>query len=146
MIIYLIVDSTKLTMVEYTDFWIRLPMLLTLCFSCPHELQHTRLLCLHCPPELTQTHVIKSLKPSNPLVLCCLLLCLPSILPNITVFFNELALLIRWLKYWSFSFSISPPNKYPGLISFRIDWFDFLAYQGTLNSLLQHHSSKAYGH
>ena len=72
--------------------------------------------------------------------------CLQSFPASGSFFSNGSVLLIRWLKYWSFSFSISPPNKYPGLISFRIDWFDFLAYQGTLNSLLQHHSSKAYGH
>ena len=81
--------------------------------------------------------------PSSHLVLCCPLLLLPSIFPSIRVFSNESALRIRWPKYWSFSFSISPSNDYSGLISFRTDWFDLLAVQGTLKSLLQHHSSKA---
>ena len=85
---------------------------------------------------------IESLVPSNHLILCCPLLLLPSIFPSIRVFSNELNLHIRWPKYWSFSFSISPSNGYSGFISFRIDWFD-LAVQGTLKSLLQHHSSKA---
>ena len=85
---------------------------------------------------------IESVMPSNHLILYCPLLLLPSIFPSIRVFSNESVLHIRWLKYWSFSFSISPSNEYPGLISFRMDWLD-LAVQGTLKSLLQHHSSKA---
>ena len=84
---------------------------------------------------------IKSVMSSNQLILCCPLLLLPSIFSSIRVFSNELALHVRWPKYWSFS--ISPSNKYSGLISFSIDWFDLLAVQGTLKSLLQHHSSKA---
>ena len=80
--------------------------------------------------------------PSNHLILCRPLLLLPSIFPNIRVFSNESFLHIRWPKYWSFSFSISPSNEYSGLISFRIDWLDLLAVKGTLKSLLQHHSSK----
>ena len=84
---------------------------------------------------------IESMMPSNQLILCCPLLFLPSILPSIRVFFSESALRIRWPKYWSFS--ISSFNQYSGLISFRMDWLDLLAVQGTLNSLLQHHSSKA---
>ena len=80
--------------------------------------------------------------PSNHLILCHPLLLLPSIFPSIRVFSNELVLRIRWPKYWSFSFSISPSNEYSGLISFRIDWFDLLSVQGSLRSLLQHHSSK----
>ena len=80
--------------------------------------------------------------PSNHLILCHPLLLLPSVLPSIRVFSNESVLPIRWPKYWSFSFSISPSNEYSGLISFRMDWLDFLAVQGTLKSLLQHHSSK----
>ena len=86
--------------------------------------------------------------PSNHLILCHPLLLLPSIFPSIRVFSNELALHIRWPKYWSFSLSICPSNAYSGLISFRIDWFDLLAVQGDLKSLLQHHSSKAsiHGH
>ena len=86
---------------------------------------------------------IKLVMPSNHLILCCPHLLLPSILPSIRVFPNESVLCIRWPKYWSFSFSISPSNEYSGLISFRIDWVDLLAVQGTLKSLLQHHSSKA---
>ena len=81
--------------------------------------------------------------PSNHLIVCHPLLLLPSILPNIRVFSNKSILCIRWPKYWSFNFSISPSNEYSGLISFRIDWFDLLAVLGTLRSLLQHHSSKA---
>ena len=86
---------------------------------------------------------IESVIPSNHLILCRPLLLLPSILPSIRVFSNESALSIRWTKYWSFSFSISPSNEHPGLISFRMDWLDLLAVQGTLKSLLQHHNSKA---
>ena len=86
---------------------------------------------------------IESVILSNHLTLCHPLLLLPSILPSIRVFFNESALHIRWPKYWSFSFSISPSNEYSGLISFRIDWLDLLAVQGTLKSLLQQHSSEA---
>ena len=86
---------------------------------------------------------IESVMPSNHLILSCPLLLLPSFFPNIRVFSNESVLHIRWPKYWSFSFSISPPNEYSGLISFRVDWFDLLAVPGTLKSLLQHHSSKA---
>ena len=81
--------------------------------------------------------------PSNHLILCHPLLLLPSIFPSVRVFSNESVLCIRWPKYWSFCFSISPSNKYSGLISFRMDWLDLLAVQGTLKSLLQHHSSKA---
>ena len=81
--------------------------------------------------------------PSNHLILCQPLLLLPSIFPSIRVFSNESPLCIRWPKYWNFSFNISPPNEHPGLISFRMDWLDLLAVQGTLKSLLQHHSSKA---
>ena len=86
---------------------------------------------------------IESMMPSNHLILCCPLCLLPSLFPSIRVFFNQSALCTRWPKYWSFSFNISPSNEYSGLISFRIDWFDLLAVQGTLRSLLQHHSSKA---
>ena len=86
---------------------------------------------------------IESVMPSNHLILCCALLLLPSIFPSIRVFSNESALRIRWPKYWSFSFNIRPANEHPGLISFRMDWLYLLAVQGTLKSLLQHHSSKA---
>ena len=86
---------------------------------------------------------IESVMPSNHLILCHPLLLLPSIFPSIRVSSNESALLMRWPKYWSFSFNISPSNEHSGLISFRMDWLDLLAVQGTLKSLLQHHSSKA---
>ena len=86
---------------------------------------------------------IKSVMPSNYLILCHPLLLLPSIPPSIRVFSNEPTLHMRWPKYWSFSFSISPSNEHPGLISFRMDWLDLLAAQETLKSLLEHHSSKA---
>ena len=93
--------------------------------------------------SLLKLMCIKSMMPSNHLILCCPLLSLPSIFHSIKVFSNELVLRIRWPKCWSFSFSISPSNEYSGLISFRMDWLDLLAVQGTLKSLLQHHSSKA---
>ena len=86
---------------------------------------------------------IELVMPSNHLILCHPLLLLPTIFPGIRVFSNESVLPIRWPKYWSFSFSISPSNEHSGLISFRMDWFDLLAVQGTFKSLLQHHSSKA---
>ena len=85
---------------------------------------------------------IESVMPSNHLILCCPHLLQHSVFPNIRVFSNESVLRIRWPKYWSFSFNISPSNAHPGLISFRMDWLDLLAVQGTLKSLLQHHSSK----
>ena len=93
--------------------------------------------------SLPKLMFIESVMPSNHLILCRPLLLLPSIFPSIRVFSNESALCIRWPNYWSFSFNISPSNEHPGLISFRIDWLDLLAVQGTLKSLLQHHSSKA---
>ena len=86
---------------------------------------------------------IKSVMPSNHLILCHPLLLLPPFIPSIRVFSNESTLHMRWPKYWSFSFNISPSNEHPGLISFRMEWLDLLAVQGTLKSLLQHHSSKA---
>jgi len=97
---------------------------------------------LHQLPELSQIHVHEvgdAIQPSHPLSSPSLL---PSVFPSIRVFSNELVLLFRWPKYWSFSFSIRPSNEYSGLISFRMDWLDLLAVQGTLKSLLQHHSSK----
>ena len=97
----------------------------------------------HQLPEFTQTHVIESIMPSSHLILCHPLLFLPSIFSSIRVFSSKSVLCIRWPKYWSFNLSISPSNEHSGLISFRIDWFDLLAVQGTLKSLLQHHSSKA---
>ena len=98
---------------------------------------------LHYLLEFAQIHVHWVGILSNHLILCCPLLLLPSILPSISFFSNESVLPIRWPKYWSFSFSISPFNEQPGLISFRMDWLDLLAVQGTLKSLLQYHSSKA---
>ena len=110
----------------------------------PHGFQHNRLPC----PSRTRSACsnsmsIESVMPSNHLILCRPLLLLPSTFPSIRVFSNESTLHMRWPKYWSFSFSISPSNEYPGLISFRMDWLDLLAVQGTLKSLLQLHSSKA---
>ena len=97
----------------------------------------------HQLPESTQTMSIESVMPSSHLILCRSLLLLPSIFPSIRVFSNESTLRMRWPKYWSFSFNISPSNKHSGLISFRMDWWDLLVVQGTLKNLLQHHSSKA---
>jgi len=108
----------------------------------PHGLQHTRLPCQSPTPRACSNSCLLS-QWCHPTILCHPLSFLPSIFPSIQVFSNESVLCIRWPKYWSFSFSISPSNEYSGLISFRIDWFDLLAVQGTLKSLLQHHSSKA---
>ena len=110
----------------------------------PHGLQHTGFPVLQCLLEFAQTHVLwvsDAIQTSHHL--SSPLLFLPSIFTSIRVFSNESALCIRWLKYWSFSFSINPSNEHSGLISFRIDWFDLLEVQGTLKSLLQHHSLKA---
>ena len=93
--------------------------------------------------SLFQVMSVESVMPSNHLILCCPLLLLPLIFPSIRVFSNKSALCIMWPKYWSFSFTISPTNEYPGLISFRMDWLDLLAVQGILESLLQQYSSKA---
>ena len=110
----------------------------------PHEPQHTRPPCLSpTPGSLPKPMSIKSVMPSNHLILWCPLLLLPSNFPSIRVFSNQSALHITWPKYWSFSLNISPSNEHPRLISFRMDWLDLLAVQGTLKSLLQHHSSKA---
>ena len=110
----------------------------------PHELQHAR---PPCPSPTTGVYpnscLLSQVMPSNHLALCHPLLLLSSIFPSIRVSSNESALRIRWPKYWSFSFNISPSNEHPGLISFRMDWLDLLAVQGILKSLLQHHSSKA---
>ena len=97
----------------------------------------------HQLPSLPKPMSIESVMPSNHLILCRPLLLLPSIFPSIRVFSNESALRIRWPKYRSFSFSISPSNEHPGLISFRMDWFDLISVQGTLKSLFQQHSLKA---
>ena len=110
----------------------------------PHGLQHARPPCPS-PTPGAYSNSCPSSRWCHPTIsiLCCPLLLLPSIFPRIRVFFNESVLCIRWPKYWSFSFSISPSNEYSGLISFRIDWLDLLAVQGTSQSLLQHHGSKA---
>ena len=100
-------------------------------------------LCITNSQNLLKLMSIESVMPSNHLILCCPLLLPSSIFPNIRVFTNESILCIRWPNYWSFCFSISPSNEYSGLISFRMDWLDLLAAQGTLKSLFQHHSSKA---
>ena len=113
-------------------------------FLWPHLLQHDRPTCQSPTPRAYSKHMsIGSVMPSKHLILCHPLLLLPSVFPSIRVFSNELVLHIRWPKYWSFSFSISPTNEYSGLSSFRMDWLDLPAVQGTLKSLLQHHSSKA---
>ena len=98
---------------------------------------------LHCLTSLFKVTSIETVIPSNHLILCLPLLLLPSIFPSIRVFSSELALPMRWSKYWSFSFSIIPSKEIPGLLSFRMDWLDLLAVQGTLKRLLQYHSSKA---
>ena len=108
----------------------------------PHESQHTRPPCPSPTPGVHKSMSIELVMPSNHLILCRPLLLLPPIFPSIRVFSNESTLHMRWPKYWSFNFSISPSNEYSGLISFRMDWLDLLTDQGTLKSLLQHHSSK----
>ena len=109
----------------------------------PYELQHARPPCPSPTPEFNKLMSIESVMPSSHLILCRPLLLLPSFFPRIRVFCNESIHHIRWSKYWSFSFNISPSNEHPGLISFRMDWLDLFAVQETLKSLLQHHSSKA---
>ena len=110
---------------------------------CPHGLQHQPSLSITNSRSLLKLMSITLVMPSNHLILCHPLLLLPSIFPSIRVSSTELVVCIRWPKYWSFSFSISPSSEHPGLISFRMDWLDLLAVQGTLKSLHQHHSSKA---
>ena len=112
-------------------------------FVTPWTAAHQPSLSVTNAQSLLKLMLIESVMPSSHLILCRPLLLLPSICPSIRVFSNESALRIRWPKYWSFSFSISPSNEYSGLISFSMDWLDLLAVQGTLKSLLQHHSSKA---
>ena len=107
----------------------------------PRTAAHQASLSITNSRNLLKLKSIESVMPSNHLMLCCPLLP-PSVFPSIRVFSHESVLCIRWPKYWSFSFSISPSNEHPGLISFRMDWLDLLAVQGTLKSLLQHHSSK----
>ena len=112
-------------------------------FMTPWTAAHQASLSITNSQSLLKLISIESVMPSNHLILCRPLLLLPSIFPSIRVFSNESALGIRWPKYWSFSFNISPSNEHPGLISFRMDWLYLLAVQGTLKSLLQHHNSKA---
>ena len=114
---------------------------LTLCDPMNHSM--SGLPVHHQFPQFTQTHVHRVSDAIQPLILCRLLLRLPPIPPSIRVFSNESTLPMRWPEYWSFSFSIIPSKEIPGLISFRMDWLDLLAVQGTLKSLLQHHSSEA---
>ena len=108
----------------------------------PHELQHARPPCPSPTPRVHPNSCIESVMPSSHLILCRPLLLLPSIPPSIRVFSNKSPLRIRWPKYWGLSFIISPSNEHSGLISFRMDWLDLLAVQGTLKSLLQHYISK----
>ena len=112
-------------------------------FATPRTAAHQASLSITNSQNLLKLMSIELVMPSSHLILCHPLLLLPSIFPSNRVFSNESALHIRWPKSWSFSFSISPSNEYSGLISFRMDWLDLLAVQGTLKSLLQHHSSKA---
>ena len=112
-------------------------------FATPWTAAHQASLSITSSQSLVKLMSIESVMSFYHLILCCPLLLPPSIFPSIRVFSNESALHIRWRKYWSFSFNISPSNEYLGLISFRMDWLDLLAVQGTLKSLLQHHSSKA---
>ena len=116
-------------------------MCLTLCD--PRTTTHQASLSITNSPSLPKLMFTEFVMPSNYLILCRPLLLLPSLFPSIRVFSNESAVHIRWPKYWSFSFNISPSNEHPGLISFRMDWLDLLAVQGTLKCLLQYHSSKA---
>ena len=112
-------------------------------FATPRRAAHQASLSITNSQSLPKLMSVELVMPSNHLILCHPLLLLPSIFPSIRVFSNESALHIRWPEYWSFSFSISLSNEHPGLISFRMDWLDLLAVQGTLQSLLQHHNSKA---
>ena len=112
-------------------------------FATPWAAAHQASLCITNSRSLLKLMPIESVIPSNYLMLCCPLLLLLSIFPSILFYSDESVVHIRWPKYWSFSFSISPSNEHPGLISFRMDWFDLLAVQGTLKNLFQHHNSKA---
>ena len=112
-------------------------------FATPWTTAHQASLSITNSQSLLRLRSIELVMPSNHLILCCPLLLLPSIFPSIRVFSNESTLHMRWPKSWSFSFNIIPSKEHPGLISFRMDWLDLLAIQGTLKSLLQHHSSKA---
>ena len=125
---------------EFSSVWSLSPVWL---FETPCTAARQASLSITNSQSLLKLMSIESVMPSDHLILCCPLLLLPSIFPSIRVFSSESALHIRWPKYWSFSFNISPSNEHSGLISFRMDLFDLLVVQGTLKSLLQHHSSKA---
>ena len=127
--------------IAFNDLYSFIPTLIVNNIQFSSVAQSCSTLCI--PTDCSKLMSIESMVPSNRLILCCPLLLLLSIFPNIRVFSNESVLHIRWPKYWSFSFSISPSNEYSGLISFRINWFDLLAVQGPLKSLLQHHGSEA---
>ena len=127
--------ETSVVAVVHSLRWIRL-------FATPWTAAHQGSLSFTISQNLLKFMSIESMMSSNHLVFSCPLLLLPSIFPRIRIFSNESALCIQWPKYWSFNFSISPSNEYSGFISFRIDWLDLLAIQGTLKSLLQHHSSQ----
>ena len=127
---------------NYMSFVVIQSLSLVQPFETPWLKVHQASLSFTISQSLLKLTSIKSMMPSIHLILCRLLLLLPSIFPSIRVFSNNLALRINWPKYWSFNFSISPSNEYSALISFRMDWFDLLATQGTFKSLLQHYSSK----
>ena len=131
-------------MTQQSSSWVYIQLFVVVPSLSPVGLCNT-MDCAACqaPLECAQIHVQRVGMLSNHLILCCPLLILPSIFPSVRVFSEELALCIRWPKYWRFSFSISPSNEYSGLISFRINWLDLLAVQGTLKSLLKHHNLKA---
>ena len=146
-----IVDLQYYLNFKYTTQWfdIKIHYIMLLLLSCVWLFATPWTLALQASISITNSQSllkfmsIESVMPSNYLILCCLFLLLPSIFRSISVFSKESVLRIRWPKYWSFSFSISPSNEYSGLISFKMDWLYLLAVQGTLESLLQHHSSKA---
>ena len=138
--IYIYIYNGILSSVQFSSVQSLSPVRL---FGTPWTAAHQASLSITNSRSLLKLMSIELLMPSSHLILCRPLLLLPSIFPSIRGFSNESALLIRWLKYWSFSFSISPSSEYSGLISFRMDWLDLLAVQGTLKSLLHHHSSKA---
>ena len=134
-------DHRLLVFLEYLISLVQLLSHVQL-FATPWTAAHQASLSITNSWNLLKLMYIELVTPSNNLILCCPLVLPPSIFPIITVFSNESVLRIRWSEYWRFSFSISPSNEHSGLISFTIDWFDLLADQGTLKSLLQHHSSK----
>ena len=135
--------NSQIQEAHHTQIWVQFSSFAQLCLTLcnPMNCSTPGLPVHHQFPKYTHTQVL--VMPSSHLILCCLLLLLFSIPPSIRIFSNESALHIRWPKYWSFSFNVSPSSEHPGLISFRMDWLVLLAVQGTLKRLLQHHSSKA---